>query len=326
MPLLQGYTISRMIQVANRIGLFAALSEGPAHPRDLSRRLSTHPESLHILCSALASLSLLEKNGERFRIPRQLLDYLSPDGKASLTGSLDLNYDTWSVLTDLEKTIRTGQPVISMMKTIRRDGRRLKNFVNAMHGKAVRAAALIKKKVSLDTVQQMIDVGGGPGTYSLEWARAFPHLRATIFDIPQVLRITQDYIRRYGLQGRVTTRPGNFLTDSLGSGYDLALAANILQMYGPADCRKILTKVHACLAPGGRLILHGSFTDQSGTAPKEAALFSLFISTVTPGGRSHPLSSGLHWLKEAGFTGIRTFEINDIPRTVICGKKPLTSP
>jgi precorrin-6B methylase 2 len=321
MAMLQGASISRMLQVANRLGVFEAVSQRDLAPQELARRLKTHPEGITRLCNALVSLEFLEKRPQGYRLSPVWSDYLLPEGKCSFKGYMDLYHDTWEEITGLEKTVRTGKPVRTAIHRIKKDPQQLKNFIHGMHGRAVTAAGLICNQLSLDDVRRMIDMGGGPGTYTLEWASRYVSLRAVIFDLPEVIPVTKGYIKRYGLGSRVKTRAGDFHKDDLGRGYDLALLANVLQMYGEQANLKLLSKIYGALVPGGRVIINGFFTDDTGTSPKEAALFAMFIATAMPEGNAHPVSRTLGWLKTAGFRETYVCEIDGVPRTVMVGVK-----
>jgi 3-hydroxy-5-methyl-1-naphthoate 3-O-methyltransferase len=321
MAMLQGASISRIIQVANRLGIFETVANESCTSSDLATRLKAHPEGLSRLCNALVALELLEKGPRGYRLSPGWWDYLVPEGRLSYKGYMDLYYDTWEEITGLEKTVRTGKPVRTAIKRIKKDARQLKNFINGMHGRAMTASGFICERFDLGGVRQMIDIGGGPGTYTLEWASRYPQLGGVIFDLPEVIPITRTYIKRYGLSERIKTRKGDFHKDPIGKGYDLALLANILQMYGEQADLKLLSKVHDALAPGGRVVINGFFTDDTGTGPREAALFAMFIATAMPEGNAHPVFRVCDWLKTVGFRETSTFEIEGVPRTVIVGMK-----
>ncbi len=322
--MLQGASISRIIQVANHVGVFEAIADGRHTPQALARRTRSHLEGITRLCNALAALEILKKQAGQYTFASSWKMFLTRKGKHSLTGYMDLHHDTWEELSRLEKTVRTGKPVRTAIQRIKKDPIQLKNFIHGMHRRAVTASALVEKKIGLKKVRRMLDIGAGPGTYSLEWALRHPQLHAVVFDLKKVIPVTRTYIRRYGLGRRVTTRAGDFHLGQgdLGQGYDLALLANILQMYGEEDNIKLLARVFTALDPGGRIIINGFFTDQTGTRPREAALFAMFIATAMPSGNAHATPRVLDWLKKSGFEKTRTFEINGMPRTVIVATKP----
>ena len=42
----------------------------------------------------------------------------------------------------------------------------------------------------------MLDVGGGPGTYSVLISQAFPEIDCTVLDLPEVVNVAQELIER----------------------------------------------------------------------------------------------------------------------------------
>ena len=54
--------------------------------------------------------------------------------------------------------------------------------------------------------QRMLDLGGGSAAYSIAFAQAHPRLQIDVLDLPAVLPLTQEYIRRTGLEARIHTR------------------------------------------------------------------------------------------------------------------------
>jgi 3-hydroxy-5-methyl-1-naphthoate 3-O-methyltransferase len=320
-----GHVPARILMIANRLGLFkllAAYSGAEAMTaKEVARRLKTDPEYTGRLMDVLAALDLLSKKKHRYRLKREAAPYLTPDGPESLCNSLTL-YDTfWDVWGGLDRTIRNGQPAMTMMDLIKKDKRILKNFIHGMRDRAAHAAYMIARRLNFKQVRTVLDLGAGPGVYALEWAKAYPRISATVYDVPSVVPITRQYIRSYGLADRVKVFSGDFKRDPIGQGYDLILLANILQMYGPADCQRLLRKVYRALKPGGQAVIHGFMTDATGTRPRESAIFALSIGLVTPSGSAHSVPLTSRWLKKAGLRDLRMFSINVIPPTVIVARK-----
>ncbi|MGB9904957.1 MAG: methyltransferase, partial [Desulfotomaculales bacterium] len=92
--------------------------------------------------------------------------------------------------------------------------------------------------------------------------------------------------------------------DDLGEGvYDLVLASNVLHIYDEKTNRLVLEKVFRALRPGGRVVVHDYFLQNSGPAP-EAALFDLNMLLGTLCGRVYGAGEVKCWLEGAGFQKI----------------------
>ncbi len=317
LKILGGHSASRVLMVANELGIFDQLSDRSISAGDLANEIGTHPKATERLCNALAAMSLLSKGQNRFRLPAKLKPLLTRNGKASLTHTISLYHEFWRFWTDLGTFIRGGQPLAEMLTLIRQDPIMLEQFIHGMRDRAILAARYIRQVLDFQTVQRMLDLGCGPGIYALEWASRYRSLQAILYDIEPVLPITQKYIQAYRLEDRVRVMAGDFMEDPIGEGYDLVLLANALQMHGTQECQALIGKVYRALVKSGRIIIHGFMTDRGGTHPKESVLFSLTIGLVTSSGNAHSISDTIGWLRKAGFRKISQFSIDVIPPTVI---------
>ena len=172
-----------------------------------------------------------------------------------------------------------------------------------------RARAVVQA-VEVNGGKRMLDLGGGSGAYSIAFAKAAPALRAEIVDLPEVLPITQDHIRKAGLADRITTRAGDMLTVPLESGsYDLVLLSAICHMYSPEENQKLFERAYAALAPKGRLVVSDFILEADKTAPRFAALFALNMLVATRAGASYSEPEYEAWLKQAGFAETKRVRI-----------------
>ncbi len=77
----------------------------------------------------------------------------------------------------------------------------------------------------------MMDLGGGSGAYSIVSAQAHEHLQAVVFDLPPVVEITKEFIKKNQVQEQVTTQGGDFTQDGFPDNCDVALMASNLPQY-----------------------------------------------------------------------------------------------
>lgn len=97
----------------------------------------------------------------------------------------------------------------------------------------------------------ILDLGCGPGLY-MDRLTKLGHT-CTGIDISPV---SIEYARR---EHAGTYRLGSILTEDYGTGYDLVmLVYGELNAFAPEDVRMILSKAHAALKPGGKLLLEVS--------------------------------------------------------------------
>jgi hypothetical protein len=298
MALGTGYQRSMILFTALRLGLFEALSSGAAEGGTLARRVGADPRRLSILLNALAAMGLIRKRGSLYENGRAARDFLvgGRGGRASL---LLHHLDCWADWTGLEKKIRGGR------RGKAGGGDFHENFIRGMEDNARERAAVVARKAPLKAGQRLLDLGGGPGTYAVEWARRYPGARITLFDVPDTLRVTRKILGEKGASGLVELVEGDFMRDPLGGPYDLVWISQILHAYPEEQCVFLLRKVRRALAPGGSAAVQEFLLDESGAAPPGPAFFSVHMVAVTEGGRAYTVGEVAGMLEAAGFKEVR---------------------
>ena len=288
-----GYQKSMALFVALRLDVFSALEGGPADARTLARRLSADPRNLSILLNAMVAMGLLSKAREKYRNVPVARDFLS-SGPCSKRFILLHHLDCWGDWSALEKKVRGG-----------RKGRTLpgdyqENFIRGMEDNSRERAVLVAGRISLRAGERVLDLGGGPGTYAVEWAKRYPGTEITVFDTPETLAVTRKILREKGASRLVRLREGDFLKDPLGGPYDFIWISQILHAYSEKESLLLLRKARRALAPGGRVAVQEFLLKESKTAPPGPAFFSVHMAAVTEGGRAYSAGEIASLLRSAG--------------------------
>ncbi len=174
-------------------------------------------------------------------------------------------------------------------------------------------ARVLAEMLDLSRVRRLLDVGSGPGTYPIELCRRHPELAVTIFDLPATLAITRRHVAESGMQDRIRLVAGDYRRDPLPDGHDVVFLSNVIHGEDEATNRALLRSVHRVLAPGGRVLIKDHVTDESGTSPAPAAIFSITMLSFGPG-RDYAYHEIRGWLLDAGFARV---EIDVLPPGLI---------
>jgi cyclopropane fatty-acyl-phospholipid synthase-like methyltransferase len=204
------------------------------------------------------------------------------------------------------------------------DKAKTRAFVLAMHERARGIGSVLPHIVDLRGRRRLLDVGGGPGTYSVALVQQTPGLTATVLDVPGVLEVTRELVDASGFGDRVTLMPGDYLSSAFGNGYDVALLSGMMHRETPADCRKLLTKAFDALEPGGLAIVSDVFfDDDSKRTPPFTVYFALNMMLTSEHGSAHARTEMADWMRGVGFTDV---SIRDLPKpnphTLVIGTKP----
>lgn len=265
--------------------------------------LCTDPAATVRLLDALAGLGLVVKQGARYANSPAAGRFLVR-GKESYLGHAVHHFanlaEGWS---RLGEAVRTGHAVGFDAVESEPYERRLRDYILAMRDNAFLKAGALAGLLDAGGCRHMLDLGGGPGSFTITLLKHNRELKATIFDLAPTLEITRELVAAAGLSARVTFRPGDFTRDGLGENvYDLVLASNVVHIYNGRTNRELVSRVYGALRSGGRLAVH-DYVLAEVPAP-EAALFDLNMLVGTVCGRVFPVDEMSAWLREAGFDDI----------------------
>lgn len=318
-----GYWKSCILFTAVEFDIFTLINNGKHTRKDISQSIRSDERATEMLLNALVSLELLTKQADRYD-NSQISELYLVKGKPYYQGDfihhLHNIMENWTMI---RETIETGKAVSLKDLPEEVDPHDLRDFITAMHTIASVKTEILCSKICLKEVKTLLDLAGGPGTYAIACAKANPQLRAVVFDLEHVVKLTREFIQAAGVEGRVITQAGNCLEDSFGeNAYDTILASNLLHIYNPENNRKILKKCHDALRSGGQVIIHEFVLDETRTHPQFAALFSLNMLIGTQEGASYSESEYRAWLENTGFKDIKRIDLVS-NSSLIIGKKIL---
>ncbi len=314
--LIRGYMPNRVVLTALELDVFSAVGCG-ASAASVAVKLSTSPRATETLLNALASLGLLTKADALYACTPTSARFFTAGSRDNARPGLLHIANIWHRWSNLTESVRTGTAVPTDRRTEAWTG----NFISAMDRNANERARLVVKSVGTEGVRRVLDLGGGSGAYSISFAKASPTLNAVILDLPEVVSLTQDYVKHAGLSDRISIRPGDMLTSPLDSGYELVLLNAICHMFSPAENRALLKRAFGALSSGGRVVLQDFILDPNKTSPRHAALFAINMLVGTREGSTYSEPEYSEWLREAGFTDLDRVRIPG-PSSLMIGRKP----
>jgi ubiquinone/menaquinone biosynthesis C-methylase UbiE len=295
---------SCVLFAASDLGIFAELAElGDAEAETLAEACRLNLRGARLLLDACVALGLLGKDAGRYRNSPEAAAFLVPGSPADLSGAICYNRDVYAAWGKLAELVRTGRPVEPPELHLGEDPERTRTFVLAMHGRAMGIGRAVIPWLDLAGRKKILDIGGGPGTYSVLIAGAFPQAECTVVDLPEVARIADEIISGAGFADRVRTLAGDYHTLPLPSGQDAVIFFGVLHQEAPEAIRNLLRRAHRALNPGGIVYVLDMMTDSSRARPKFSALFGLNMALTTPNGWVFSEDELREWLEEAGFKG-----------------------
>jgi len=304
MNFVRGFRPAKIVMVATDLEIFNHLEEFRT-TAEIAGLVQADPRAVGILLNALAALGLVTKEGERFGNGELTSRYLVRDKDDYRGAIVHHMHHTWWGWSELEGTVKQGHADMDkserwLDRVPESEEKWVREFIWGMHAIARDLAPQVAAQMDLTGVERLLDLGGGPATYAIAFAQASPTLKATVFDLPQPITIAQENISRHGLAERITTRAGNFLKDGIGSGYDFIWISQILHSHTEEQCRLIIDKAVKAANPGSQVAIQDFFLNDDRITPVEAAMFSVHMLAVTPGGRAYTHREVAAMMEEAG--------------------------
>ncbi len=287
-----GFWSARIIITANNYHIFDQLQE-PTAADQVARAIAADPRATEVLLDALTALRLVRKQKGLYRNTRLSGTFLvsgTPHYQGDILKHADNLWQGWS---QLDGVIKTGNPATKVDFDHRA-------FIMGMHNIAYLIAPEVIGAIGMAGVTSALDLGGGPGTYTLEMRRqGAPSV--THFDLPATTAIARQVAAHAGVPDGITFRSGDVLKDELGTGYDLILLSQFIHSFAAEENLLVFTKACRALRPGGRIAVQEFPLHRDHASPTQGALFSVNMLVNTPGGRCYPPSEIRSMLRQAGF-------------------------
>jgi SAM-dependent methyltransferase len=323
-----GFMASKALFAALEIGIFTLLADRARTPAELSAQTGVASNRLRTLLHALAGLRLVVPEGTGYAnapVSQRYLVRGAPDDFGDYF-RLQVGGQIYPALLHLDQGINgTGQPfdTLSGLLACPDEAHR---FTVAQHVGSLAAARALADRIGLTGATRLLDVGGGSGAFSMAFCERAQDLRATVLDLPAVIEVTRAYRAEADMAGRIDLVAGDAVRTAWPDGQDVVLMSYLLSALsdkGPdSEIDGVLAKAHACLNPGGLLIIHDFMLDDPGPGPTWATLWFLQYLAYQPDAVSFSAADLGGRLRRAGFTPELPFVlVPDLTKVILARKE-----
>jgi len=309
-----------VLTAAAELDIFSALGDGAMSAGPLAERIRCDLRGTTILLDALVSLELLDKEGEDYKLgagTAELLTESSPKNVLPMLRHLGVCLRRWA---QLGCVTRSGQPAERITGVLGEAAER-EAFIAAMNNFSAPIAAEVVGRLKPLKFTHLLDIGGASGTWTIEFLKAAPDAKATIFDLPEVIPMARERISAAGLSERVDLVAGDFYEDDLPGGADLAWFGAIAHQNSRQQNRDLFAKAYEALQDGGSVVVRDVVMEPSHTAPKHGALFAINMLVATDAGGTYSLEEYTEDLEAAGFTDVTLVHRDEFMNSLIRAKK-----
>jgi 2-polyprenyl-3-methyl-5-hydroxy-6-metoxy-1,4-benzoquinol methylase len=309
---LYGMTSGRVLGVAQRLGVFARLMDGPATAGRVAEELELQVPGTRLLCENLAGLGVLEQDGHTFSLPKRSRKWLDPASATYIGTWLEHTTTYWQWYGDLERIVRDGGS-FEIHREPAEDEEYWRVYITGQYEIARLSAQEVAKAIKLPAQPSaLLDVAGAHGWFSAELCKRHESLKATVVDLPGSARIGREIIAKAGMSDRVAHREGDMFVSDLGGPYDGALVFDIIHHLSAEQVVVLLRRVREALKPGGTLAVLDMFRSDAKQQRVSAAAVGLLFH-LTSGADLHSPDELAGFFREAGFGAPKRTKVRRIP-------------
>ncbi|WP_083853136.1 MULTISPECIES: methyltransferase dimerization domain-containing protein [unclassified Rhodococcus (in: high G+C Gram-positive bacteria)] len=272
-PLLEtqmAYTLSRLIMVATKLGVFDLLAANPLSGARIAEECHTSPMGTEKLLFALAGAGYLNASDGEYALTPVSRKWLVTANSHSLADKMLLQLLEWDFMVRAEDYVRTGDPLdLHTSLTADADWDLYHRGMRAM-------APLLRRRVGVTSQSAQ----GCPCDARHRWLPRLllggpvpqtQGLRSVIFDLPEAVTQAAPILAAERMGGRVVHRAGDALTADLGeNAYDLVLVSMLVHHFSDEQNSELAGRVARALRLGGVLAVQDIFRPHT---PKQAGQF-----------------------------------------------------
>ena len=294
-----GFMAAKYLFVANALGVFPALADGPKSAESLAEDLGVPARTLGIVLAALHGLGLLGKSGEQYENTEVTGFYLAGKTPADLRPFLrfwdQISYPGWQ---GFEKAVREDRPAIAGAVPSQEQ---IEILVAGIEAITAGPAMALAHSYDFSQHRRLLDLGGGTGSFLLRILPAHPQLEATLLDL--MIEPARANVEKAQLSERIQLVEADFTFDEIPRGHDAILISNVLHARREDTNRKLLGRLREAADADTRLLLVDMWLEEDAAKPLLGALMSgEFL--VVEGGCAYTRETLNTWLAATGWKAV----------------------
>lgn len=305
--IMTGFRVSRATYVAAKLGIADLLKDGPKSSEELAQLTDTHAPSLYRVMRALASGGVFGQDEQGRFILTPVAATLRSDVPNSLralaiTHLGEERYQAWG---DLMHNVRTGETAfdhvfgMGLWKYYAQHPEQAKIFDEAMANLIAANNAAVLASYPFSTIDKLVDVGGGNGSFMISLLHANPAMKGVLFDLPHVAEHARKRIADAGLAERCEVIGGDIFA-SVPQGGTVYILSQIIHDWDDDRTIAILKSCYRAMKDKSKLLLVEIILPAH--VEQSVALLMLDVHMMaTTGGRERTEAEYRALLDAAGF-------------------------
>jgi len=294
------------LKAAIELEVFTAIGEGNTTAAEIAKRCQSSEKGMRVLCDYLTTMEMLTKQGNQYALTLDSSVFLDKRSPGYLGGAVEFLCSPMLLegFKHMTEAVRKGGTAVGEEGTTGPENPIWVKFARGMAGMMSMPAQLMAKLVdpNADSKLKILDIAAGHGLFGIAFAAQNKQAEITAVDWRAVLEVAKENAAKAGVADRYSTIEGSAFDVEFGTGYDLVLLTNFLHHWDPPTNEKLMRKVRAALADGGRAVTLEFVPNDDRVTPPEVAGFSMVMLVGTPSGDAYTFAELERMFANAGFS------------------------
>jgi len=324
------FQATRVLRDSGILQLLEDTRESGLTEREVGTKIKMSPYAIRVLLEAGLGIGLLLVNEGRYTVTKTGYFIL----KDELTRvNMDFMHDVcYQGAYFLDKSLETGKPeglkVLGDWSTLyeglsKFPSKVKKSWLDFDHYYSDNAFPEALPIVFEYKPKTLLDIGGNTGKWTAQCAGYNADVKITIMDLPGQLAMAKEKLDALGYANRVSYYACDLLDESkpFARGFDVIWMSQFLDCFSDEQIVSILSRCHASLNPGGKVVIMETFWDRQ---KFESSAFSLqqtsLYFTTMANGNSQMYDSKVffEFINKAGFKVVSQSEIGISHTILVC--------
>jgi hypothetical protein len=254
---------TQALATVTRMNIPDLLAEGSRSIEEIAEHTDSNPQALYRVMRFLAGQGVFHEEDQRYFALTPLGETLQANKPDSPRGWL-LFYTSfewrWQLYQTLDKIVQTGdngylhlfdKPIYQVFTENPAMGH---EFNLAMQSWSATIPEAILRTYDFTHVQKIVDVGGGRGHLLLALAKAHPHLRGEVLELPHVAQEANEMFQQAEVADRCHATAGDFFK-AVPKGGDLYLIASVLMDWTDEQVVSVLQTCRRAMKPESKVLI-----------------------------------------------------------------------
>ena len=313
--IMSGFVYSQILHLLINLDIFQFLKKEGRSLDEVSKYLQVANERSLLLLRGACALNLICHKRNKYWLTRMGAQIVGIPG---LMDMIQHNQILYRDLIDPVKLLLRGKEteLSHFWPYVRKETskKQISTKVSAEYSRLMQTSQRLVAEQTLQAysfrgAKRILDIGGGTGAFLSAVKNKYPQIDATVFDLPNVIKVAKS--NQYKIDGSVnlTLKPGDFLVDDLPRDQDVICLVRVLYDHEDSTIDILLKRIYNALPKQGVLLITEPMSGGAKAMRSSDCYFSFYTLAMTTG-KVRSFEEHKAILQKSGFSNITKHSVS----------------